>query len=226
MDVTLPIIISAALLDSINPCAIAVLIFLLTYLMHVSKDRRRMVKTGIIYVAAVFITYLLAGLGILSFIHSLGSGPTLIIKYIAAAIAILFGIINLVDFFSKRQEFFLKIPDSAKPLLEKYIHKANIPAAIVLGFLVAVFELPCTGAVYFSILALLAQSSSYLLGFIYLAVYNLVFVLPLLAIILLVDFGMRAEQIENWRQAERKWMKLIMALLLLTLGTLMVTGFI
>jgi cytochrome c biogenesis protein CcdA len=226
VDVTLPLILGTGLLDGINPCAFAVMIFLLTYLLHVSNNRSLMLKTGIIYITVVYITYLLAGLGILSFISALGSGPSRIVFYIAAVTSIIFGLINLKDFFSTQKDTLLKIPDSAKPLLEKYIHKANIPAAIILGILVSMVELPCTGAVYFSVLALLAKSTTALTGFLYLLIYNLMFVIPLIIILFLVNFGMKAENIENWREKERGWMKLMMALLLITLGILMLTGII
>jgi hypothetical protein len=74
--VTLPLIIGAGLLDGINPCAFAVLVFLLTFLLTVSKDKRRMIKAGVAYVVGVYVTYFLAGLGLLTVIHLTGFSGT------------------------------------------------------------------------------------------------------------------------------------------------------
>ncbi|MEK6848477.1 MAG: hypothetical protein AABX65_02500, partial [Nanoarchaeota archaeon] len=71
-QLTLGIIIAAALADSINPCVFGVLIFLLAYMTKVFKSKSRMLLAGLIYVAAVYITYFLAGIGLLTVIKSTG----------------------------------------------------------------------------------------------------------------------------------------------------------
>ncbi|MFQ6117518.1 MAG: hypothetical protein ACE5LQ_04555, partial [Candidatus Bipolaricaulia bacterium] len=151
-ELTIPVVIVAALADSINPCAFAVLIFLLTYLLALGA-RRRMLRVGLTYIAVVFIVYFLSGLGIFTAVQT--AGLTRLVFNLAAGVAIFAGLINVKDFFWYGRGFTLAIPESKKPLLEKYIHKASIPAAVVLGFLVSMFELPCTGGVYFAILGML-----------------------------------------------------------------------
>jgi cytochrome c biogenesis protein CcdA len=73
LTITLPIIIGAAVIDSINPCAFGVLIFLLSYLAHSVKTKTRMLTQGLVYVLGVFITYLVAGLILLPIIQKLGA---------------------------------------------------------------------------------------------------------------------------------------------------------
>ncbi len=220
--ITLPLVIGAGLIDGINPCAFAVLIFLITFLLEISSTKKRMVKAGIVYIIAVYITYLLAGLGLLTAIQVSGISRTMI--YIAAGFAIFAGIINVKDYFWYGKGFSLEIPKSKKEIIEKWTRKANVPAAIVLGFLVSMFELPCTGGVYLAILAMLADTVTKTQAFLYLILYNIMFVLPLLIILSLVTFGMKAEHIENWRKAKRNWMRLVMGLLLLILGLGMLLG--
>ena len=70
MNIPLPLIIGSAAIDSLNPCAFAVLIFLILYLMTV-KNKNKMLSIGILYVAVIYIVYFLAGLGLLSFIQSI-----------------------------------------------------------------------------------------------------------------------------------------------------------
>jgi len=214
--ITLPVILGAGLADGINPCAFAVLIFLITFLIEVSSTKKRMIKAGLVYIGAVYVTYFLAGLGLLAAIQV--TGLTNIIVKVAAGIAIIAGVINIKDYFWYGKGISLQIPESKKGIIEKWVYKANIPAAIVLGFLVSMFELPCTGGIYLAILAMLSNTVTQTTAIYYLLIYNLMFVLPLIVILLAITFGMKAEHIENWRQKKRNWMRLVMGLVLLALG--------
>lgn len=220
--VTLPLVLGAGLIDGINPCAFAVLIFLLTFLLEISSTKRRMVKAGSVYILAVYITYLLAGLGLLTVIQI--SGVSSIIVKAAAAFALFAGLVNVKDYFWYGQGFSFEIPKSKKGVIEGWTKKANIPAAIVLGFLVSMFELPCTGGVYLAILAMLANTMTKTAALGYLLIYNLMFVLPLIAILIFVTKGMKAEHIESWRNAKKNWMRLVLGLFLLALGVGLLLG--
>lgn len=220
--VTLPLVLGAGLIDGINPCAFAVLIFLLAFLLEISSTKRRMVKAGIVYILAVYVTYLLAGIGLLTIIQV--SGMSGVIVKAAAVFALFAGLVNVKDYFWYGKGFSLEIPKSKKRIIESWTKRANVPAAVVLGFLVSMFELPCTGGVYLAILAMLANTVTKAAALGYLLVYNLMFVLPLVVILLLVVKGMKAEHIESWRSAKRNWMRLVLGLLLLALGLGMLLG--
>ena len=183
----IPTVVGAAAIDSINPCALAVLIFLVSYLTVIGSTKR-LWRVGLVYIITVFIVYFLAGLGILQTFAALKIGP--LITRLAAGLLVVLGLINIKDFFWYGRGITLAIPESKKPLLEKYIRKASIPGAIILGFLVAAFELPCTGGIYLGVLCLAAESCSRLKGILYLLLYNLVFVLPLLVILFLMSSGL------------------------------------
>jgi len=174
-SITLPLIIGTAVVDSINPCAFAVLIFLILYLMTV-KDRKRMLIIGLVYVSIVYLAYFLAGLGLLSFIQSIHI--TKFFYNFTAVLSILLGLYALKEAFWHGHGLSLGIPESKKPLLQKFIKKATVPAAIVLGLLVAMFELPCTGGVYLAVLSLLADKNTWWQAFGYLLIYNFIFVFP------------------------------------------------
>ncbi|MGC9048609.1 MAG: cytochrome c biogenesis CcdA family protein [Patescibacteria group bacterium] len=221
MNLTIPAIIGAAIIDSINPCAFAVLIFLLGYLSLIGSSKR-VWRVGLIYIFTVFIVYFLAGLGLLKILTSLHL--TLIISKVAAVLLIILGLVNLKDFFWYGKGISLAIPESKKPLLEKYIHRASIPGAIVLGFLVAAFELPCTGGIYLGVLCLMAEKCTRWQGILYLLLYNLIFVLPLLIILAVVYFGSSSAKLETWRMKYRRWMRLLAGLFLMVLGVLMLIG--
>jgi len=218
LKLTIPIIISAAIIDSINPCAFAVLIFLLTYLIALGS-KRKILPIGLSYIFMVFLTYFLAGLGLFATVET--TGLSMILYRVAAVIAIVAGAINVKDFFFYGKGFSLEIPQSKKPLIEKYIHRASLPAALVLGVLVAMFELPCTGGVYLAILSMLANTMTRTSAIPYLFLYNLIFVMPLFVILGIMYKGVSAEKMENWRQKKRKFMKLFAGLFMIILGIIM-----
>ncbi len=218
MDITIPLIVGSALIDSINPCAFAVLIFLILYLITV-KNKKKMLQIGLIYISVVFLVYLAAGLGLLSFIQSFTL--TKFFYRFTAVLSIILGLINLKDYFWYGKGISLAIPESQKERLNKYIKKATLPAAMILGILVAFFELPCTGGVYLAIISLLASRETWWTAFAYLFFYNVVFVLPLLIILFGAYKGLAPEKIEHWRQAQKKKMRLAIGLVLVGLGVLM-----
>lgn len=218
-EVSIPLIVVSGLVDSINPCAFAVMIFLLTFLLQVSSDMKRVVKAGLAYIASVYVTYFLSGIGFLSVVQLMGA--TGIVVKASAVVAILAGLVNIKDYFWYGRGFTLKIPDSKKETIERWVHKANVPGAMVLGVLVALFELPCTGGVYLAILALMADTLTKAKAVMYLLLYNFMFVAPLVVILALVLGGMKADHIESWRQSKKNFMKLAMGILLVSLGAAM-----
>lgn len=211
-------VLSAAIADSINPCAFAVLTFLLVYLMNLS-GRKRILKVGLTYTGVVFLVYLFSGLGLLSIIQI--SGLTKIVYIFAAIIAMIAGLINIKDFFWYGKGITLAIPESKKETIKRLVKKASVPSAILLGIIVSLVELPCTGGVYLAILSLLAKNATKMQALIFLIIYNIIFILPLLAIIWLVYFGLDPKIFEKWRLGNRKWLRLVMGLVMVIIAVIM-----
>ncbi|MEM3399995.1 MAG: hypothetical protein QXP42_04155 [Candidatus Micrarchaeia archaeon] len=220
IEPALSLIVVAALVDSINPCAFAVLIFLLTYLMAIG-ERSRMLKIGMVYICVIYVVYFVAGLGLLAFVQSLAI--SMLVYKFAAIVAIFGGIVNIKDFFFYGKWFSLEIPKSKKEVIEKYVHLATLPAVIALAILVAGFELPCTGGVYFAILAMLARGT-FERAVAYLLIYSLFFVLPLIVILILFYQGYSGEKLESLRIEKRRLMRLIIGVVMIFLGAGMLLG--
>lgn len=217
---TIPVVIGTALVDSINPCAIGVLVLLITTLLALSKNKRKMLMVGTIYIAAVFVTYLLAGFGLLFFIQKLNIAETL--GMIVGGLVIVLGLIEVKDFWWYGQGFSLAIPASKVEKIKKYVKKATIPGAIFLGIFVSAVELPCTGGPYLAITTLLAKVGLTWKIFWLMAFYNFIFVLPLIVILLAVYFGADVSAIKKWKQGARKWMRLATGLIMIGLGILLI----
>jgi cytochrome c biogenesis protein CcdA/thiol-disulfide isomerase/thioredoxin len=220
---TLPLVITCALIDSVNPCAFAVLVFLLLSIITL-ESRRRVLAVGFAYIAAVFIFYLLSGIGLFSLVQQFGVSQ--ILFRAAALLAIVLGLVNVIDVIRKNEGFILAIPASKKEVIERYIRDASLPGAFILGILVGIFELPCTGGIYLAILGMMSKTLTFNEGLPYLLLYNFIFVLPLIAILLVVAFGLAPETVNSWRVGNRRILRLGIGLAMIAIGMVMLSGWI
>jgi cytochrome c biogenesis protein CcdA len=214
---SVPLVIVCAGIASINPCGLAVLIILLLSVIAL-QTRRQVMMVGITFISAVFLFYLITGLGVLSFIHVSGTGISSLIATAAAAIAIVLGLVNIIDAAVRKEGFLLAIPESKKPVLERYIRTATLPAAFVLGVLVGIFELPCAGGLYLTILGLVSSTTTLAEGIPYLLLFNLIFILPLIAVLLVVVFGLPPERVNTWRLENRRMLRFAIGLAMVAVG--------
>lgn len=228
-QLTLGIVIAAALADSINPCVFGVLIFLLAYMTAVFKNKNRMLLSGFIYITAVYVTYFLIGVGIFTLAYTAGLARPF--YWFAAIVAILAGLFEIKDFFWYGKGFSLQIIPGGAKRIKKYaaIMKKletehpilSLAIAALLGIFVVFVELPCTGAPYLAILGMLS-AGTYTTGIPLLLLYNLIFIMPLFVIIGLVYTGRASEKLEKWRKEHRGLMRLGIGLFLLALGAYMI----
>jgi cytochrome c biogenesis protein CcdA len=179
-----------------------------------------MLVVGAVFIFAVFCFYFLSGLGLFAVIQS--AGISLIISIIAAAIAIAAGVISILSVIAgEKGPAFLSIPERGKGIIEPYMKKASIPAAFVVGILVGMFELPCTGGIYLAILSLLSNRMSVMEGIPFLLLYNLFFILPLLIILGVFVLGLPVERLEQWQTGSRRGVRVIMGAVMILLGIIL-----
>ncbi|MCH7567997.1 MAG: GAP family protein [Nanoarchaeota archaeon] len=223
VEITLPTLVTVlvtAAVDSINPCAIGVLILLISVLV-VTKKRDKMLKIGFLYIGAVYLTYFIFGLGLIAFLTSV---PIVLAQYISIAVGLLVifgGIIEIKDYFWYGLGFSLMIPHKYAKKIKEKMKKMTVGTIIFLGVFVAAVELPCTGGPYLAITLLLSQNFN-ITAFFLLVIYNIIFVMPLLIILLLVVFGIKIQNIQKWKQANKAYMRLITGLVLVGLGWLLI----
>jgi cytochrome c-type biogenesis protein len=212
------LIVVAAFVDSINPCAFSVLFITLAFLFSLGHSRSQIIKTGLVYVLGIFLTYVLIGLGILK-VLTIFNIPNSMAK-IGAVVIIVFGIVNIINEFFPKFPIKLKMPDASHSKVGELITKATIPAALILGLLVGMFEFPCTGGPYLLVLGLLHDEGSFIRGFLYLVLYNFIFVLPLLIAIFITTDRPILEKLDKLRRMETKKARIWVALILIVLGLL------
>ncbi|MFA6586081.1 MAG: cytochrome c biogenesis protein CcdA [Candidatus Paceibacterota bacterium] len=215
----LPVIMASALIDSINPCAISVLFLTITFLFSLGKNRKFVLISGGVYILAIAIVYTLIGLGALQAL-SFFNVPNIMAK-VGASILLIYSIIGLINEFYPSFPIKLKMPESTHTTLAKVINMGSIPAFFLLGGLVAMFEFPCTGGPYLFVLTLLHDYMNFWKGFWYLIMYNFVFVLPLILILLFATNKVMTEKIDRLRRLETKKARVILLLVLIAFGIMM-----
>src|SRR3989344_2967913 len=181
----LPLVIVSSLVDSINPCAFSILIVSIIFLFGIGKTRENIFKYGLAYIFGIFLVYLLIGLGIMQVLHVFNV-PHFMSK-VGAALLVLFGTLNVLQALFPNFPIRFAIPQAVHGKMNALLEKISLPAMFALGALVGLCEFPCTGGAYLTVLGLLHDSGTYWRGVGYLLLYNLIFILPLVVILLVAS---------------------------------------
>ena len=218
----------AGLVAGFNPCLLAILAFIATVALSSEGGsrggRRRMLWLVVVFCAGIFITYLIAGFGLLRMIgHTEGTRE--LIENILVAIIVLLGIWHIYDAYhvKKYNTSSFKTSGSTMRFIENLVRKESLPAIFLLGVLFSLVKAPCVGALYLSILNMLLKNDA-VSGALYLAVYNFGVVFPVLALGLAMTLGMQPESVNRYKDEHRSSIRFVTGVLLLAIAALMVAG--
>jgi cytochrome c biogenesis protein CcdA len=215
----LPAVVITGLLDSVNPCAFAVILLLIAFLFTIRQSRRRVVQLGLVYIGMIFLVYFAIGLGILRAV-SFSSDPHFVARA-GSWLLIGLGAINLAEYFFPRFPIKLHMPAAAGDKTNEWLKKATFPATVGVGFLVGLCTFPCSGGIYVSIITLLNAKTTLGWGVGYLALYNVLFVLPLLAILAAAGNRVAAKRWATWEREHSRLIRLGYGLIMVALGAVM-----
>jgi cytochrome c biogenesis protein CcdA len=220
---SLGLVVISAAIDSINPCAIGVLILMVSVILSNPKSTtRQLVVTGGAYILAIFITYLLAGLGLVYFLTKVDIRWAEYLSIAVGALVILAGLLEIKDYFWYGKGFSLQIPGGfAKKIKEMSSSKMTIGGVMLLGAFVAAVELPCTGAPYLAIITILKVNFNFA-AFLLMVLYNVIFVAPLIVILGMVAGGTKVSDVKKWKEENKGAMRLAIGLLLIALGWVLI----
>jgi cytochrome c biogenesis protein CcdA len=200
-------ILGAGLIDGLNPCAFATLVFLISYLSFTGRRGRDVLFVGAAFALGVFLTYLLVGIGLFKAIQSLDFFPSLgrWVYLLTALICVVLAIFTIRDFFRARQgqvnEMTLKLPTGLRKRINQVIRenvqvRAFVAMALLTGFAVSLIEFACTGQVYYPTIVYMTSVPEFASqAFLYLVLYCLMFIVPLVVVFLLNYFGTSSEQL-------------------------------
>ncbi|MBN1575218.1 MAG: hypothetical protein JW913_01605 [Chitinispirillaceae bacterium] len=206
-------ILTAGIIDGINPCAIATMIFLISFLATQKRKRGEILAIGLSFTATVFITYLAMGIGAfkaLTFLQKYTWISTAI-RWSAAALAVGVGVMSFRDAYlyrktGKASDIKLQLPKVVKLRIHKVISGnlsggSLVIGAIITGFLVTLLEAVCTGQVYLPTIVLMTrQEGLRMTGWFYLVFYNILFVFPLLIVMVLAFYGLKWDRLAKTTQ--------------------------
>jgi len=231
-------VIAAGLIDGINPCAFATIIFFMSYLALVGRKGKELIYVGIAFTTAVFLTYFLVGLGVFQFVQSLSvfSVFSQVLYILIAALAFGLGVLSLYDFIKARRgeikEVVLQLPRFLKQRIHKTIREKTrterfVFAAFIAGGIVSLLELACTGQVYLPTLCFVVSVPELRTNALfYLALYNVMFILPLATIFSLTYFGTTSASLANVMQKHVALIKLLTSILFFGLCVFLVSTLI
>jgi hypothetical protein len=216
--------ITIGLVDGFNPCAMWVLLFLLSILVNV-KDRRKILLiagTFVFISGLAYFVFMAAWLNVFLFIGYLRN-----IQIALGILAIVVGSIHIKDFFAFKRGISLSIPESAKPGIYQRVRNivtaenmiGALVGSIILAILVNIVELLCTAglpALYTQILTMhkLPAWQNYA----YLLLYNLAYMFDDGLMVLVVTWTLSKSKLQ---EHQGRWLKLISGLVIVVLGSLM-----
>ena len=237
---TLPAIIVIGLVDGVNPCAITVIVFFMSFLAFHGYQKREIAVTGLVFILSVYLTYCLMGLGIFESLYRL-KGFWLLTKTVnitVGIISIIFGFCALHDFIQYRKTgstdgLMLSLPRWIKNLIHRIIgahyrggSKAIaglVISALITGFLVSILEAVCVAKIYLpTIVFVLKTTGLKLKAIAYLLLYNLLFVVPLLIIFTFAITGTSVVQFQKVLRGHLGIVKILMGVVFLVLGIFLI----
>ena len=202
---TLSAVVLAGLVDGINPCAISTLVLFMSMLLVGGFRSRRVLIMGGAFVIASFSVYTAIGLGLLRCLHLLDAFPLVaaVFRKGLGGVLLLLALFSFRDAIRYRRtrdphQVTVKLPEGIRKWIHAVVRKGGrshhlVVAGLIVGSVVTALETVCTGQVYVPAMALVARESVGGRAWGLLLLYNLMFVAPLIAAIVLTRFGLRTD---------------------------------
>lgn len=213
-----PLVLVSALLDSVHPCSFSILLITIAFLFGMQMTRKKILQIGGTYIIGIFSAYLLIGLGILRVLH-LFNTPHFMGK-LGSTLLIVFGVVNILNEFFPNFPIKLKIPTFTHAPMAKLMEKTSFVAAFGLGLLVGICQFPCMGGPYLMVIGLLRDQVTYVKGFGYLVLYNLILIVPLVSVLWIAADKTIVDKIQEWKKTSMKGVRLWVGLGMIIIGIL------
>lgn len=233
---SLPAIVTAGFLDGFNPCAFGVLILFATFALGLAAQQsvasagaigvpdprsasRKVLGLGSIFVAGVLVTYFLLGLGLMTAVAALTNfGGNHLPSRLAALLAIGMGLWMVRDILLPDAPWQLQAPHSLHGRMRSWARTSSPIALFGGGILIGLCTVPCSGAVYLGVVALLGSGGTLAAGLGGLVLYNLAYITPLVALLALASRPGLIRIVNRWHLEHAMGTKLVLAFVVLALG--------
>ncbi len=218
---------AAGILAGINPCLLAVMAFLASVIVVQQGGRKEMLKITLGFSTGILTIHILAGIGILSAVNFLPAVRESFTE-ITILLTALLGFWHVFDAYwlKKHARSTFRTPDSLKRFMSGMNQKNLLLLSFLSGGLYFLVKAPCVGAVYLSILSILVTKTFMTKGIAYMGIYILGLLLPIVALGLLLSFGLSPKEVTEFREEWRVEIRLTTGLILVSLALLMQLGII
>ena len=224
---TVPTVLVSGFIDGFNPCAFALLVLFATYTLTLvnavtasgtptNSARRTLLGAGSLYVGAVWVTYFVIGLGLLSFLGWLGQDH--LVARVATIVALGMALWMLKDVFLPGVGPSMMAPSGTHGKMQRAMQRGGLAGMLIAGVLVGICTVPCSGAIYLDVVAVLHASGGGATGLALLALYNLAFIVPLLLLLLAVSNKRVLGQLGRWNRANSPWVKVGLAVAVIAMS--------
>jgi len=233
-EFTLLTVIAGGLIDGINPCAFATLIFFIAYLERMRQGKKALLTIGLSFSAAVFVGYFLIGIGVMEFYYGIEKiGVVSEYVYLFAGLfALILAIFNIGDYLrmGRNEKPMLQLPRFLKRRRGRIIRVLTEERGILMlaglafatGLGISLLEFVCTGQILLPIMAVIKSASSLRATAIgYLILYTSMFILPLLIILGLFYKGFTSQKLGEMQKRRQGLVKLLTAVVLGIVGIYM-----
>lgn len=224
----------AGLLDGINPCVFATLIFFMSLLITAKISKNKLIVIGLVYTGGCFITYLAIGFGLFKLLgFGMGfAGLRTVVNLFMTFFLLLLSLFSFRDAWvfhrtGEAHKVSLQLPEKIKLRIHSLMRQSKnskflIPSFFLLGILVTLLESVCTGQVYLPTLMLLIKNDGVISEwFAYLLLYNVMFILPLLGVFMLTLGGISLARLLKLGAGHLVVSKILLGILFLLLAGLL-----
>ncbi|PXF61009.1 MAG: hypothetical protein C4B59_06590 [Candidatus Methanogaster sp.] len=213
----------AGLIAGANPCLFAVVAFMAAMILSNTEKKLEVIKFIVFFSFGIFLVYLLTGIGLLSFASDLGS-----LNLVLGAITIALGSMHIYDYFyiKIKAKSLFESSKFMKGVMERMVKENSTLSALGLGALFSLVKAPCVGAIYLTILNLIAVQKAELEGIVYLCMYNFGVILPILIIGTAIVVGLSPTKVDRFRKEKRAVIRLVTGIILVALGVFLTFGVI
>jgi len=217
------VLIPAALADSINPCAFAVLLLILWAILSRFKNRKKVIYSWLAFSLSIFIAYFLLWIWVYKVLWlTVFTQHVVTFKTVIWIIGILIWLFNIKDYFFYGKWFVMEVPFSWRANMKKIIKKTTSPVwAFIVWLIVSLFLLPCTSWPYLTVLGYLSAGNTMKVftWYLYLILYNAIFILPMLLFTFIIWLGLRdIDELNKIRESHIKKIHLVVWIIMLLIG--------
>jgi cytochrome c-type biogenesis protein len=221
------LLLGAGVLAGFNPCLLAVMAFLASVTLAQHGRRTEMLRITLGFSAGIFTMHMLAGMSILSLVHFLPEIQGNFIEISILLIALL-GFWHIFDAYwlKKHARSTFRTPEPLKNFMTTMDKNKLLLLSFLSGSMFSLVKAPCVGAIYLSILSILATKTDIFSGTVYMCIYNVGLLLPVVALGLLLAFGLSPNKVTQFRERWRVEIRLTTGFILISIALLMQLGII